>query len=69
MRTYVAGHRGMVGSAILRQLEARGAEAIVRSRAELELLDRSAVRSNSWKLKSRMPLSLRPPRLVASTPT
>ena len=45
MRTYVAGHRGMVGSAILRQLEARGAEAIVRSRAELELLDRSAVRS------------------------
>ena len=45
MRTYVAGHRGMVGSAILRQLEARGAETIVRSRAELELLDRSAVRS------------------------
>ena len=43
MRIYVAGHRGMVGSAILRKLEARGAETIVRSRAELDLLDRAAV--------------------------
>ena len=44
MRTYVAGHRGMVGSAILRKLEARGADTIVRSRAELDLLDRAAVK-------------------------
>ena len=44
MRTFVAGHRGMVGSAILRKLEARGAETIVRTRAELDLLDRAAVR-------------------------
>src|SRR6478736_3925761 len=44
MRTFVAGHRGMVGSAILRQLEAQGAETIVRSRAELDLLDGAAVR-------------------------
>ena len=43
MRIYVAGHRGMVGSAILRKLEAQGAETIVRSRAELDLLDRAAV--------------------------
>src|SRR3954452_5106023 len=44
MRIYVAGHRGMVGSAIARKLEARGADMLVRSRAELDLLDRSAVR-------------------------
>lgn len=44
MRIYVAGHRGMVGSAIVRKLEARGAETLVRSRGDLDLLDRSAVR-------------------------
>ena len=43
MRIYVAGHRGMVGSAIVRKLEARGVETLVRSRAELDLLDRPAV--------------------------
>jgi GDP-L-fucose synthase len=43
MRIYVAGHRGMVGSAIVRKLEARGIETLVRSRAELDLLDRPAV--------------------------
>jgi GDPmannose 4,6-dehydratase/GDP-L-fucose synthase len=42
-RIYVAGHRGMVGSAILRQLEARGAETVTRSRAELDLTDQRAV--------------------------
>lgn len=44
MRIYVAGHRGMVGSATVRKLEALGAETLVRSRAELDLLDRAAVR-------------------------
>ena len=44
MRIYVAGHRGMVGSAIDRKLNSRGVETIVRTRAELDLLDRSAVR-------------------------
>ena len=34
----------MVGSAIVRKLDARGVETIVRTRAELDLLDRSAVR-------------------------
>jgi nucleoside-diphosphate-sugar epimerase len=43
MRTFVAGHRGMVGSAILRKLESQGAETIVRTRAELDLLDPAAV--------------------------
>lgn len=43
MRTFVAGHRGMVGSAILRKLESQGGQTIVRTRAELDLLDRAAV--------------------------
>lgn len=44
MTIYVAGHRGMVGSAIVRQLEARGIAPLVRSRAELDLTDQAAVR-------------------------
>ena len=44
MKIYVAGHRGMVGSAILRQLETRGAaELVTRSRNELDLTDQAAV--------------------------
>lgn len=43
-RIYVAGHRGMVGSAIWRLLEARGFKNLLgRSRAELNLLDQTAV--------------------------
>lgn len=45
MRIFVAGHRGMVGGAITRQLLARGDEVITRSRAELDLLDSAAVRA------------------------
>ena len=42
---YVAGHNGMVGSAILRQLVARGATNIItRSHAELDLTDQKSVR-------------------------
>lgn len=44
MRIYVAGHRGMVGSAIARRLEAEGATLIVRTRAELDLTSQIAVR-------------------------
>jgi GDP-L-fucose synthase len=36
-RVYVAGHRGMVGSAIVRRLNTLGHEPIVRTRAELDL--------------------------------
>ena len=48
-RIFLAGHRGLAGSAILRALEARKAggdssEIIVRTRAELDLLDQGAVR-------------------------
>jgi GDP-L-fucose synthase len=43
-RFYVAGHRGLVGSAIWRRLEAEGFTALVgRSSAELDLKDRDAV--------------------------
>ena len=44
MTTYVAGHRGMVGGAILRRLEARGEPVITRTHAELDLTDQAAVR-------------------------
>ena len=45
-KVYLAGHRGMVGSAILRQLQARGVrEVVTRTHAELDLTDQDAVRS------------------------
>jgi GDP-L-fucose synthase len=44
-RIFVAGHRGMVGSAIARTLRAQGfANILTRTHAELDLADRSAVR-------------------------
>ncbi len=43
-RIYVAGHRGLVGSAIWRELQQRGFKNLIgRSRSELDLLDTSAV--------------------------
>ena len=45
-RVFVAGHRGMVGSAIVRQLAHRDdVEVVTRERSELDLLDASAVRA------------------------
>ena len=44
MRIYVAGHRGLVGSAIVRQIEEQGMHSwLGRSRSELDLLDRDSV--------------------------
>ncbi len=44
-KIFIAGHRGMVGSAIVRSLQAQGfTQLLVRTRQELDLLDRSAVR-------------------------
>ena len=40
---FVAGHRGMVGGAIMRALEARGLSVLTRSRTELDLKDQRAV--------------------------
>lgn len=45
-RIYVAGHRGMVGAAIVRALQARGYNnLILRTHAELDLCDQAAVRA------------------------
>lgn len=47
-KIYVAGHRGMVGSAIVRQLLAQGcqqSQIIGRTHAELDLTDQAAVRT------------------------
>lgn len=49
MKVYVAGHRGMVGGAITRRLEARRATGeeitlVTRTSAELDLTDQAAVR-------------------------
>jgi nucleoside-diphosphate-sugar epimerase len=49
MKIYLAGHRGMVGGAILRQLKARQAggeelELVTRAHGELDLTDQAAVR-------------------------
>jgi GDP-L-fucose synthase len=45
-RIFVAGHKGMVGSAIIRQLEQRqDLELVVRSRNELDLLNQQAVKA------------------------
>ena len=45
-RIYVAGHRGMVGSAIVRALQSKNKTNIItRTHAELDLTDQTAVRS------------------------
>ena len=45
-RIFVAGHNGLVGSALVRQLEAEGFERIVtRSRSALDLTEQGAVRA------------------------
>ncbi len=45
-RIFVAGHRGLVGSAIVRRLEALGfTNLVLRTRQELDLLDGVAVRA------------------------
>jgi GDP-L-fucose synthase len=45
-KIYVAGHRGLVGSAIVRALQQRGyTNLLLRTHAELDLTEQSAVRS------------------------
>lgn len=42
-RVWVAGHRGMVGSALVRRLAAQNCEVLTVPRAELDLTDKAAV--------------------------
>ena len=44
-RVYVAGHKGMVGSALVRFLEKQQVEIITKDRAELDLLNQSEVQN------------------------
>ncbi len=44
--TFVAGHNGLVGSAICRKLRSDNVEPIVANRSDLDLLDQAAV--NAW---------------------
>ncbi len=44
-RVYVAGHRGMVGSAIVRRLASEGCTILTATRSELDLQDQRAVRN------------------------
>jgi GDP-L-fucose synthase len=50
-RVFVAGHRGMVGSAIVRRLAGEDCEVLTASRSELDLRDQAAVRS--WTADKR----------------
>ncbi|HJQ17398.1 MAG TPA: GDP-L-fucose synthase [Allosphingosinicella sp.] len=51
-RAYVAGHRGMVGSAIARRLASERCEIVTAPRAALDLRDQAAVRA--W-MRARRP--------------
>ncbi len=50
-RIFVAGHRGMVGAAIMRHLRDRGLETLTADRSELDLLDQAAVKK--WVTANR----------------
>jgi GDP-L-fucose synthase len=51
-RVYIAGHRGLVGSAIVRQLEARGfTNLILRTSSELDLTNQASVQDFFTKEK------------------
>ena len=68
-KIYVAGHRGMVGSAILRELKRQGYENIItRTHKELDLCRQDAVEDFLPK-RSRSMCSLRQLRLVVSWQT
>jgi GDP-L-fucose synthase len=51
-RIWVAGHRGMLGSAIVRRLQREACEILTATRAEVDLTDQAMVRS--W-LENRRP--------------
>ncbi len=50
-RIHVAGHRGMVGSALVRRLQREGCEILTATRGELDLADQAATRA--WVAEKR----------------
>ena len=50
-KVWVAGHRGMVGSALMRRLSAENCSLLTATRAELDLIDQSAV--NAWMAQNQ----------------
>lgn len=50
-RVFVAGHRGMVGSAIVRRLASEGCDVLTATRQELDLMDQAATRA--WMAEQR----------------
>ena len=44
-RVFVAGHRGMAGSAIARRLASENCEVLTASRDQLDLMDQAATRA------------------------
>lgn len=68
-RIYVAGHRGMVGSAIVRELERQGyTNILTRTHKELDLTRQEAV-DRFFAGENRSTSFLPPPRWAASQPT
>jgi GDP-L-fucose synthase len=51
-RVFVAGHKGLVGSAICRRLATDGIEPLVAGRAEVDLTDQTAV--DAWFLENKV---------------
>ena len=67
-RIFVTGHRGMVGSAIVRRLRAGGYDnLLLRTHAELDLLDQRAVHDflaeQQLEVGGRLPMRLLPERM------
>lgn len=50
-RIFVAGHRGMVGSALVRRLEREDCELLLAPRSDLDLLDQAA--TAAWMLREK----------------
>lgn len=50
-RVFVAGHRGMVGSAVVRRLASENCEVLCAGRADLDLMDQAAVRT--WMAREK----------------
>ena len=69
-KSYVAGHRGMVGSAIVRILQGQGqSHLITRSHAELDLTDQAAVRQFFASEKPEQTIMICSATIRASTTT